>query len=37
MSGTEVVHIVDDDAAMRESLEFLLSADGLAARTYEFG
>lgn len=35
MSGTEVVHIVDDDAAMRESLEFLLSADGLAARTYE--
>lgn len=32
---TEVVHIVDDDAAMRESLEFLLSADGLAARTYE--
>ncbi len=35
MSGTEVVHIVDDDAAMRESLEFLLSADGLAARTYD--
>jgi two-component system response regulator FixJ len=31
----EVVHIVDDDAALRESLEFLMTSVGLEARTYE--
>src|ERR1700741_4224893 len=30
-----VVHVIDDDKAMRESLAFLLDASGLAARTYE--
>ncbi|MEZ6024047.1 MAG: response regulator FixJ [Hyphomonadaceae bacterium] len=31
----QVVHIVDDDAPMRDSLSFLLDAEGLANRTYE--
>lgn len=31
----EVVHIVDDDAALRESLEFLLDSAGLNARSYD--
>jgi two-component system response regulator FixJ len=30
-----VVHVIDDDEAMRESLAFLLDASGLAARTYD--
>jgi two-component system response regulator FixJ len=30
-----VVHVIDDDDAMRESLGFLLDSAGLAARTYE--
>jgi len=30
-----VVHIVDDDAAMRDSVAFLLGADDIATRTYE--
>jgi two-component system, LuxR family, response regulator FixJ len=30
-----VVHVIDDDEAMRESLAFLLDAAGLTARTYE--
>jgi two-component system response regulator FixJ len=30
-----VVHIVDDDAAVRQSLAFMLSAAGLAVRVYE--
>lgn len=30
-----IVHVIDDDEAMRESLRFLLDAAGLAARTYE--
>lgn len=29
-----VVHVVDDDAAMRESLAFLLSSEDIVARTY---
>ena len=33
--GEPVVHVVDDDAAMRESLAFLLSSEDLAACTYE--
>jgi two-component system response regulator FixJ len=30
-----VVHLIDDDEAMRASLAFLLDASGLTARTYE--
>jgi two-component system response regulator FixJ len=30
-----VVHVIDDDEAMRESLAFLLDASGLAAQTYD--
>jgi two-component system response regulator FixJ len=30
-----VVHVIDDDEAMRESLAFLLDTSGLAARTYD--
>lgn len=30
-----VVHVVDDDAPMRDSIAFLLSAEGIATRTYE--
>jgi len=34
MSADFVVHIVDDDAAVRDSLSFTLSASGFAVRTY---
>ena len=30
-----VVHVIDDDEAMRESLAFLLDTSGLSARTYD--
>ena len=30
-----VVHVIDDDEAMRESLAFLLSAVGMEVRTYK--
>ena len=30
-----VVHVIDDDEAMRESIGFLLDTAGLASRTYE--
>jgi two-component system response regulator FixJ len=30
-----LVHVIDDDEAMRESLGFLLDSAGMAARTYE--
>ncbi|OQW59967.1 MAG: DNA-binding response regulator [Proteobacteria bacterium HN_bin10] len=30
-----LVHIVDDDPAMRDSVAFLLGAEGIASRTYE--
>jgi two-component system, LuxR family, response regulator FixJ len=30
-----LVHVIDDDEAMRESLGFLLDSAGIAARTYE--
>ncbi len=30
-----LVHVIDDDEAMRQSLEFLLDTAGYAARTYE--
>ncbi|MET0688741.1 MAG: response regulator FixJ [Methyloceanibacter sp.] len=35
MTGSGVVHIVDDDAAVRQSLAFMLNAAGLAVRVYE--
>ena len=34
-SDKAVVHVIDDDEAMRESLAFLLSAAGMEVRTYE--
>ena len=34
MAGEAIVHVIDDDEAMRESLSFLLDTAGLAARTY---
>ena len=35
MSGSEVVHVIDDDADVRQSLAFLLSTAGLAVRVHE--
>jgi two-component system response regulator FixJ len=35
MVGNPVVHIVDDDEAVRRSLAFMLSSAGLAVRLYE--
>lgn len=35
MSGEGVVHVVDDDEAMRHSLEFLLDCEGMSVRVYE--
>jgi len=35
MADKPVVHIVDDDEAVRDSLAFLLQAEGLAVKTYE--
>jgi len=35
MPDNRVVHIVDDDAAVRQSLAFLLSSAGLAVRLYD--
>ena len=35
MANEPVVHVVDDDAAIRDSLAFLLDAAGLVSRTYE--
>jgi two-component system response regulator FixJ len=35
MTEIHVVHIVDDDEAVRQSLAFLLSSAGLAVRVYE--
>jgi two-component system response regulator FixJ len=35
MADNPIVHIVDDDAAVRESLAFLLSSAGLAVRLYD--
>jgi len=34
-SNKAVVHVIDDDEAMRESLAFLLNAVGMEVRTYE--
>jgi two-component system, LuxR family, response regulator FixJ len=35
MPGSSVVHVIDDDEALRESLAFLLGTARLAVRTYE--
>ncbi|MFD1332082.1 response regulator FixJ [Methylopila musalis] len=35
MRADAVVHVVDDDAAVRQSLAFLLVSDGLAVQTHE--
>ncbi|MBA4805720.1 MAG: response regulator [Brevundimonas sp.] len=37
MSSESVVHVVDDDAAVRNSLRFLLKASGFEAATYASG
>jgi two-component system response regulator FixJ len=34
-SDRTVVHVIDDDAAMRDSLAFLLDVNGFAAKTHE--
>ncbi len=35
MAGEVVVHVVDDDIAVRQSLSFLLASDGLPVRLHE--
>ena len=35
MNDKIVIHVVDDDAAMRDSLAFLLDVNGFAPKTYE--
>jgi two-component system, LuxR family, response regulator FixJ len=35
MTGEVLVHVIDDDEAVRESLEFLLRSAGMRVRTYE--
>jgi two-component system response regulator FixJ len=35
MSDRTIIHIIDDDAAMRDSLAFLLDVNGYAAKAYE--
>ena len=35
MASNEVVHVIDDDTDVRQSLAFLLSTAGLAVRVYE--
>ena len=35
MSNDRIVHVIDDDSAMRESLEFLLRTANIRARSYE--
>ena len=37
MANEPIVHVVDDDPAMRDSLEFLLDTAGFTSRTYESG
>jgi two-component system response regulator FixJ len=34
MSTEAIVHVIDDDEAVRQSVEFLLRTSGIAARTY---
>ena len=35
MAADAIVHVIDDDEGVRQSLEFLLRASGVTARTYE--
>ena len=35
MGGSELVHIIDDDDALRDSLSFLLSTAGIKTKSYE--
>jgi two-component system, LuxR family, response regulator FixJ len=35
MAADAIVHVIDDDEAVRQSLAFLLRASGVAAKTYE--
>ena len=35
MSSEPVVHVVDDDVAIRDSVSFLLGSEGIATRVYE--
>jgi len=35
MGGSDLVHIIDDDDALRDSLSFLLSSAGIKTKTYE--
>jgi two-component system, LuxR family, response regulator FixJ len=35
MVADTIVHVIDDDEAVRQSIEFLLRASGVAARTYD--
>ncbi len=37
MATSAVVHLIDDDEGVRQSLAFLLTASGLAVRVYESG
>jgi two-component system response regulator FixJ len=37
MAANAVVHVIDDDESVRQALSFLLSASGMAVRTYETG
>src|SRR5215471_13925235 len=35
MAADEIVHVIDDDEAVRQSIEFLLRTAGVTARTYD--
>ena len=35
MATEKIVHVIDDDDALRDSLEFMLDAAGLRARSWE--
>jgi two-component system, LuxR family, response regulator FixJ len=35
MAADAIVHVIDDDEAVRQSIEFLLRTSGLTARTYD--
>lgn len=35
MAADPIVHVIDDDEAVRQSLEFLLRTSGMTARTYD--
>lgn len=35
MTAPQMIHVVDDDEAIRESIEFLLDSAGMPVRTYE--